>query len=50
MLYDKVTPFAGLYAYNETDNNASSSPHFKQALSELYRASDKLKFESSEIL
>lgn len=50
ILYDKVTPFAGLYTYNETDNNASSAPHFKQALSELYRASDQLIFESSEIL
>ena len=50
MLYNKVTPFAGLYTYNETDNNASNAQHFKQALSELYRASDQLIFESSETL
>lgn len=50
MLYDKVTPFAGLYTYNDTDNNISKASLFKQALSELYRTSGKLKFESSESL
>lgn len=50
MLYDKVTPFAGLYTYNETDNNISKASLFKQSLSELYRTSDKLKFESSQSL
>jgi len=50
MLYDKVTPFAGLYSYNDTDNNISKASLFKQALSELYRTSNKLKFESSESL
>ena len=50
MLYDKVTPFAGLYTYNNTDNNISKASLFKQALSELYRTSGQLKFESSESL
>lgn len=34
LLYDKVTPFAGLHSFNEADNNGSSASHFKQALSE----------------
>ena len=50
MLYDKVTPFAGLSTYNDPDNNISKASLFKQALSELYRTSDKLKFESFESL
>lgn len=50
VLYSKVAPFAGLYTYNEPYNNASSASHFMQALSELHRASDQLKFESAETL
>nr|WP_315200261.1 T9SS type A sorting domain-containing protein [uncultured Flavobacterium sp.] len=50
MLYDKVTPFAGLYTYNDSDNNIAKASLFKQALSELYRTSGQLKFESSESL
>lgn len=50
ILYDKVTPFSGLYTFNDRDNNVSRASHFKQALSEIYRASDKLKFESIESL
>jgi Secretion system C-terminal sorting domain/Putative serine esterase (DUF676) len=50
ILYDKVTPFAGLYTFNEADNNGSNTSHFKQALNELYNASNQLKFESSLIL
>ncbi len=44
LLYDKVTPFSGLHSFNEADNNGSSASHFKQALSELYYASNMTKF------
>jgi hypothetical protein len=50
VLYDKVVPFAGLYTFHESDNNVSSYKHFTQALSEMYNASDKNIFESSEVL
>jgi hypothetical protein len=45
-LIDKVTTFANLINYNTTENNHSNSSHFKQALSELYRASDLSRFIS----
>lgn len=48
ILYDKVTPFAGLFTFNEDDNNLSYDLHFRQALSEMYRASDKTLFESAD--
>ncbi|EKB61199.1 esterase/lipase family protein [Bergeyella zoohelcum] len=50
ILYDKVTPFASLFTYNEADNNVSDAVHFRQALSEMYRASDKTLFQSPEML
>ncbi len=50
VLYDKVVPFSGLYTYHEPDNNVSGANHFRQALSEMYNASDKNLFESVEIL
>lgn len=50
ILYDRVAPFSGLYTFNDDDNNISRASHFKQALSEIYKASDKLKFESIESL
>lgn len=50
ILYDKVMPLAGLFTYNETDNNVTHANHFKQALSEMYRASGNTKFESAETL
>lgn len=50
MLYERVTPFAGLYTYNDAENNIAKASLFKQALSELHRTSNYLKFESSESL
>jgi hypothetical protein len=50
ILYDKVVPFSGLFTYHDSDNNASHANHFKQALSEMYRASGNTKFESAEAL
>lgn len=44
ILYDKVTPFASLFTYNEEENNISYDTHFRQALSEMHRASDKTLF------
>lgn len=44
VLYDKVTPFANLNTFNNANNNASKFKHFRQALSELYRASDQTRF------
>lgn len=43
-------PLAGLFTFNETDNNVTHANHFKQALSEMYRASGNTKFESAEAL
>ena len=42
--YSRVTPFANLYQYNEPDHNTGDARLFEQALSELYRASNKTKF------
>ncbi|AFR35823.1 T9SS type A sorting domain-containing protein [Riemerella anatipestifer] len=50
ILYDKATPFAGLFTFNEPDNNYSYSEHFQQSLSELHTASDNTLFESPESL
>lgn len=50
ILYDKVTPFAALFTFNEEDNNISYNEHFRQALSEMHRSSDNTLFESAESL
>ena len=46
ILYDRVVPIANLTKFNNTTNNISDLKHFEQALSELYRASKKTKFNS----
>lgn len=46
ILIDKITTFANLINYNTTEKNSSSSQHFNQALSELYRASDQTRLIS----
>jgi pimeloyl-ACP methyl ester carboxylesterase len=42
--YSRITPFTNLYQYNEPDHNTADARLFEQALSELYRASNKTKF------
>jgi hypothetical protein len=49
ILLDKVTSFANLYNYNEPEHNKSNANHFKQSLSELYRASEKQYFANQSI-
>jgi len=46
ILYSKVTPFSNLYNYNTTEYNTANSSLFTQAISELYRASNKTQFIS----
>ncbi|MCF6307573.1 MAG: hypothetical protein L3J09_06435 [Flavobacteriaceae bacterium] len=40
ILYNKVSPFCNLYTFNTAEYNTANSKLFKQALSELHRASD----------
>nr|WP_315201182.1 hypothetical protein [uncultured Flavobacterium sp.] len=42
--YSRITPFTNLYQYNEADYNTADASLFEQALSVLYRASNKTKF------
>ncbi len=46
ILYTKATPFSNLYNFNTTEYNTANASLFKQALSELYRSSDKIQFTS----
>ncbi|WP_439131894.1 esterase/lipase family protein [Polaribacter sp.] len=50
ILYDRVVPIANLTDFNSTANNISDLKHFEQALSELYRASKKSKFNTIEVV
>ncbi len=40
ILYSKVVPFSNLYNFNSADYNTADAGLFKQALSEMHRASD----------
>lgn len=44
VLLDKVTSFANLLLFNTEKQNTSDKNHFIQAMSELYRASNKTRF------
>lgn len=48
IIYERVKPFASLYTYNQPNgtNNTADYKYFEQALSELHRASNKLKLIS----
>jgi Putative serine esterase (DUF676) len=50
VLIDKVSDFSNLMNFNVGTTNLSDATHFKQALSELYRASDNSRFISTEEL
>ncbi len=50
VLLDKVVDYANLTNFNTTEKNLSDSSHFKQSLSELYKASDQLLFINAETL
>lgn len=50
VLYDKVTPYSNLLSFNRSDFNTADNSYFRQAISELYRASDKTKFIAPEFL
>ena len=50
VLLDKVVDYANLTNFNTTEKNLSDFGHFKQSLSELYKASNQLRFISSETL
>lgn len=47
ILYNKVAMFSNLYDFNRGRYNVSHAEHFKQAINELYYASDQLKFMSA---
>lgn len=44
VLYDKVTSFSNLIDYNTANYNVADNSTFRQAISELYRASDQTRF------
>lgn len=48
IIYERVKTFSNLYTYNQPNgtNNTADYQYFEQALSELYRASNKLKLIS----
>jgi Putative serine esterase (DUF676) len=50
VLIDKVSDFSNLMNFNVGNTNLSDDTHFKQALSELYRASDNSRFITTEEL
>lgn len=43
-LYNKTAMFTNLYDYNRGNYNLSHADHFKQAINELYYASDQTRF------
>jgi Putative serine esterase (DUF676) len=49
-LYNKVAMFTNLYDFNRGNYNLSHADHFKQAINELYYASEQTKFISSSQL
>ena len=50
VLLDKVVDHSNLTNFNTTEKNLSDFGHFKQSLSELHKASNQLRFISSETL
>lgn len=50
VLLNKITDFANLTNFNTTEKNLSDAQHFNQALSELYKASDQIRFVSTTTL
>ncbi len=50
IIYERVTPFANLYHLNENSNQAVDYVYFRQALSELYRASNQTRLISLSTL
>ena len=46
VLLDKASAFSDLYNFNDGDHNTSDAIHFKQALSELYSASNQQYFSN----
>lgn len=49
-LYNKTAMFTNLYDYNRGNYNLSHADHFKQAINELYYASEQTKFISASQL